>query len=47
MEDERNWIMLAAAALAGGAGAKEATERADKVSAAAKSRFNKDEAEPE
>jgi hypothetical protein len=38
-EERRDWLMLTAASLAGGQSAKQAVENADKISAAAKSRF--------
>lgn len=38
-EERRDWLMLAAASLAGGVSPKQAVENADKVSDAAKNRF--------
>jgi hypothetical protein len=47
-EERRDWLMLAAASLAGGSHAKQAVENADTISRAVKSRFpeeNDDDAE--
>jgi hypothetical protein len=38
-EERRDWLMLAAASLAGGVPARQAVENADQISAAVKGRF--------
>jgi hypothetical protein len=42
-EERRDWLMLAAASLAGGVPAKQAVENADKIVSAVKGRFPEDD----